>query len=900
MEELYKQFLEAVDRESLMRNTEELTRLELGQTWKSMHGAAQHAAELLRQAGIPQVEVLSFPADGKTVYQDKRMPLAWEASIGKLTLLKTGAPQGDPWAGYNPLPNGDFVAADYQRHPFHLIKGSTATPPGGTTVRIITESQFLAGENPKNSLVMLNALTPPRAAALCPILDQGAIGLISDYLTGRYESPDSIQWVAACTEGSNWHVQCEDRPFIGFSVSPKAGDFIRQKAASGALLAHMECDGRRYEDTLPLVTALLPGRRPQEVWLLAHLYEPLADDDSCGVAASLETMRLIKQFGKTEFSIRVIYAMELYGFAAYAASRGTNLAGQVIGACNYDSIACSQDCALVLNLAGPASPFYGNALTELLYAKLKNQPGAPRFEFNRKNKMYFDDQFMSDPSIGIPTLWPLKKATGFWHNSCQSIDMLDRETFAASTAFDTTLIKMIADPNPQWLPAALELSCRHLEEDKEELQKSSYSAPAEALRHLWMIEQNCLQDFSHFTDYAPLEKAQQKLEAAFQRLVAEMPNSLPQSPWRNYADQFIVRRKETGFPHDLVKIPKADRISLPNGVLYGAFANILSNLDGEKSLGEVFREAEYERGILFSETEVKKNVDAICYLADYGYLELVKSASLDQETIVSALHMLGVKRGDLLMIHSSLSGCGHIQGGAGALIQAIQTALGSDGTALFPTFTRPYIYLGDSLNKAYNYRPFDAADPEQVWTGSVPKTLLRQNAQGLLRSRHITHSWAGFGPLAKACLQEQTACEAPSGASSPMGKALQHSGKILYIGCPIAATTFLHFLEDHCELPFLDSAVCRCKNPDGSLKTVLLEKHLPGHRDFYRGNNAEQCKFFQRASEAGLEIRKTALGTGFLQLIDMQQLFEIGKELITNDPRILLCDDPACAFCSRF
>ncbi len=900
MEELYQQFIEAVDVESLMRNTEELTRLEHGQTWKSMHAAAQHAAGLLRQAGIPGVELLSFPADGKTVYQDKRMPLAWEASIGKLTLLKTGVPQGDPWAGFNPQPNSDFVAADYQRHPFHLIKGSTATPPGGTTVRIITESQFLAGENPKNCLVMLNALTPPRAAALCPILDQGAIGLISDYLTGRYESPDSIQWVAACTEGSNWHVQCDDRPFIGFSVSPKTGDFIRQKAGSGALLAHMECDGRRFEGTLPLVTALLPGRRPQEVWLLAHLYEPLADDDSCGVAASLETMRLIKQFGKTEFSIRVIYAMELYGFAAYAASRGTNLADKVIGACNYDSIACTRDCPLVLNLAGPASPFYGNALTELLYEKLKNQPGVPRFEFERKKKMYFDDQFMSDASIGIATLWPLKKATGFWHNSCQTIEMLDPETFAASTAFDTTLIKMIADPTPQWLSAALEQSCRHLEEEKEALQKSAYSSPSEALRHGWQIERNCLQDFSHFVAAEAIASALQKLEAAFQRLVTGLANSLPQSAWRNYAEDFIVRRKESGFPHDLAKVPKVDRISLPDGVLYGPFSNILSNLDGKKNLAEVFREAEYERDRIFTEKETKKYFDAVCYLADYGYLELLEDNSLSEAKIVAALHELGVKSADLLLIHSSLSGCGHIKGGASTLIQAIRTALGPEGSALFPTFTRPYIYLGDSLNKAYNYRPFDAADPEQVWTGSVPKTLLRQNPPDLLRSSHITHSWAGFGPLAKACLQEQTAYDPPAGASSPMGKALQQNGKILYIGCPIAATTFLHFLEDHCNLPFLDTAVCRCKNPDGSLKTVLLEKHLPGHRDFYRGTNSEQCKFFQRAVEAGLDIRKTRLGTGFLQLIDLQQLFKIGKELIQKDPRVLLCDDPACSFCSRF
>ncbi|MFA6931503.1 MAG: hypothetical protein WCT05_14355 [Lentisphaeria bacterium] len=87
MENLFYHFLDAVDAESLLCNTTELTRLELGQTWKRMHAAANHAARLLRQTGILQVEILSFAANGKTVYRDERMPLAKEASVGKLTLL---------------------------------------------------------------------------------------------------------------------------------------------------------------------------------------------------------------------------------------------------------------------------------------------------------------------------------------------------------------------------------------------------------------------------------------------------------------------------------------------------------------------------------------------------------------------------------------------------------------------------------------------------------------------------------------------------------------------------------------------------------------------------------------------------------------------------------------------
>jgi hypothetical protein len=100
-------------------------------------------------------------------------------------------------------------------------------------------------------------------------------------------------------------------------------------------------------------------------------------------------------------------------------------------------------------------------------------------------------------------------------------------------------------------------------------------------------------------------------------------------------------------------------------------------------------------------------------------------------------------------------------------------------------------------------------------------------------------------------------------------------------------------------VPYLEAAVCRVKNPDSSLKTVLIEKHLPGHRDFYR-KDAENCKFFRRAVENGLEIHSIQLGMGKLLLVNLRQLYEIGMHLLSNDPCILLCDDPNCLFCRKY
>ena len=258
------------------------------------------------------------------------------------------------------------------------------------------------------------------------------------------------------------------------------------------------------------------------------------------------------------------------------------------------------------------------------------------------------------------------------------------------------------------------------------------------------------------------------------------------------------------------------------------------------------------------------------------------------------MQKLGITEKDVLLVHASSSKCGFIRGGAGTVVDAIcKTA----GTALFTTFTRPYIYLG-GLPKTWSYRPFSPENIDSIWTGGAGKYLLR-NYPDAVRSRHVTHSWAGVGPLAHACLDSHGPADPPCGETSPLAKALEFKGKVLFFGTTLAPSTFLHYLEDRLRLPYLEAAVCKVKEDDGTLKSVLIERHLPGHRDFYT-TEAENRKFYKRAVESGLEIRSVPLGTGVLQLIDLQQFFEIGEKLLTEDPDLLLCDSERCAFCSKY
>lgn len=72
------------------------------------------------------------------------MPMGWRATRGKLEIIESTVPLDDP------------VIADFERHPFHLIKGSVATPPDGVTARLLSEEDIHAGADVRGAFILLN------------------------------------------------------------------------------------------------------------------------------------------------------------------------------------------------------------------------------------------------------------------------------------------------------------------------------------------------------------------------------------------------------------------------------------------------------------------------------------------------------------------------------------------------------------------------------------------------------------------------------------------------------------------------------------------------------------------------------------------------------------------------
>ena len=922
MKDVLREMDRGLDREWLKKHTLELYRIERKQTFPAYQKAAGYVYDLLEKEGF-DAELIDFPADGRTVYQDKITPIGWDVGKMRLTVL-------------TPVPGlSDPVIADYEKEPLMAVKHSVSTPPDGLVAKVVTEAQMKAGEDVRNAFVLLNPVTRPRLDNMRMLLDLGAVGWISDFMEDMGDAMDRVAWVNAACEYNAWHVQADDRDFISYQITPRDGMFLRQAAEKGQVLVRAESDGRRYETVLPAVTAALPGECEKEVWMIGHLYEPLVDDNSNGVVGSIAILRILRDLAaqgklRLKYSVRVIFASEMYGFAAMAERLGGNLSGKVIGATNLDGILgmpgkdgkyhVVQDPACEHLGNGKPDGFAGNLLMRAVgeaysssYDLISVLPGG---------QTTGDDCFLADSTVGVPVNWFLHRGT-FHHNSIQQESFFDPEALAQHLMMCGAWVRAMAAPEKEMVERLLP---RAVETSQEAIDEAALSGTrpgedlSEKIRAVYEQEWNRIGGLRELADSPAIAEAQAKLICPAADAISPdggkeagnaaargnadsrpLPESGDPQRWYHYSGNFIFGRAQRGFPHDLAKLPLKERKELPGSILYVPLGEMLSRMDGKKTFREILRETEWNRNMILDEKTVRDYLQACLFLAEHGYLTLEEKNALTAGDLAEALRRLGVREGDTLLVHSAMSRLGHLTGGAQALISALREAVGETGTFLAPAFARPYVLFEGAVNRNYTYRPYDRRPGGElrdvsITTGILPRMMLRE--PGSYRSGHISHEWAAIGGRAEEMVSGHGFLDPPAGETSPLKKALDADGSVIFLGCHLGANTFLHYLEDHTDAPFLQPAVMRYIESDGTWKTGFISRHLPGHRDFY--DAAKGSRFYDEAVRRGLRIDEVPFGMTTLRRIRLKDLYEIGMEMFREDPAATLCDDPDCPYCAPY
>ena len=148
--------------------------------------------------------------------------------------------------------------------------------------------------------------------------------------------------------------------------------------------------------------------------------------------------------------------------------------------------------------------------------------------------------------------------------------------------------------------------------------------------------------------------------------------------------------------------------------------------------------------------------------------------------VVGQLRDLGVRSGGVLLVHTSFSRAGPVEGGPAGLIAALREAVGPGGTLVMPSMSSD------------DEHPFDAARTPCPDMGVTADTFWRGG--GVLRSDN-PHAFAAAGPLA-AAITAPHPIDPPPGADSPVGRARDHDGQVLLLGAGHDANTTIHLAEN--------------------------------------------------------------------------------------------------------
>jgi len=147
--------------------------------------------------------------------------------------------------------------------------------------------------------------------------------------------------------------------------------------------------------------------------------------------------------------------------------------------------------------------------------------------------------------------------------------------------------------------------------------------------------------------------------------------------------------------------------------------------------------------------------------------------------LTAQIRELGVTPGSVLLVHTSFSKVGPVEGGPRGLIDALHAAVGPNGTLVMPS-------MSDD-----DEHPFDPRGTPCRGMGVVADTFWR--AANVLRS-DSPHAFAALGPEADRITADHP-LDVPHGLNSPVGRVYELDGLILLLGVGHDADTTIHLAE---------------------------------------------------------------------------------------------------------
>lgn len=244
------------------------------------------------------------------------------------------------------------------------------------------------------------------------------------------------------------------------------------------------------------------------------------------------------------------------------------------------------------------------------------------------------------------------------------------------------------------------------------------------------------------------------------------------------------------------------------------------------------------------------------------------------ENIRASLEACGIKEGDTVLVHGSLMHLGRMRGVSGGELaarhfEALQTAVGADGTIVVPTFTFAFC----------RGTAFDSQSSPSEGMG-VFSEYVRTRPEAH-RSPHPMQSVAAIGPAAAAiCCTETRSSFDPGG---PFDTLLRMGAKGLLLGAPMQSFSLVHLAEERCAVPYRywKEFSAPYGNPPAPRSFAIYV------RDLKLDPRLNLSRIDDVLAERGL-LSKAVLGAGHLKAFALTDFIDVTMAGLRADPAWLL------------
>jgi aminoglycoside 3-N-acetyltransferase len=241
------------------------------------------------------------------------------------------------------------------------------------------------------------------------------------------------------------------------------------------------------------------------------------------------------------------------------------------------------------------------------------------------------------------------------------------------------------------------------------------------------------------------------------------------------------------------------------------------------------------------------------------------------DDLVGGFHSMGVQPGDTLLVHSSYKSFGPIEGGPQTVVNALEAALGPEGTLIMPTFNFDF-----NKGQSWDVR----TTPSQM---GVLTEIVRKDARAK-RVFHPIYSFAILGKHAEmlGSLRYKSSYE----RNSVFGRLRDLDGKIMVIGLSYTnSMTFFHHIEqmEGVDYRFLKQFTGEVTDWDGSTRTETYEMLV---RDIDKGVITEVDPMGELMEKAGV-ITVGEIGEAPVKLMKANEVYAFTAREMRRDPHLL-------------